>query len=167
MRFLSNILWLCVGLVLSIVIGIHYAKADTLPNAQLTPGVARDVDMQTLCTTSTKLVRHTSKATKTAVYKEYGITPRHAPECTGPDGACFEIDHLIALTDGGADVKENLWPQSYDGACSAHHKDDLEFRLHRLICNGTITMQEAQSALSSDWVVAYAQYIDSKGCGDD
>ena len=45
--------------------------AADLPNPKLTPGVARMVTKDVLCTTSTKLVRNTSYYTKRQVYAEY------------------------------------------------------------------------------------------------
>lgn len=153
-----------VALWLTLLASCHPAYAGTLPDPDLTPGVARQVTLDTLCHTSTKLVRHTSQATKDAVYAEYNLAPRHEPSCTGPSGACYEIDHLIALTDGGADVKENLWPQLFDGPCNAHDKDKLEVKLHSLICDGSITLDVAQTALAEDWAVAYKTYVDEKGC---
>lgn len=137
---------------------ISKADAADLPDNKLTPGVARNVDVNTLCHSSTKLVRLTTTAMKLAVYKEYGIKPRHAPECTGTGHSCYEIDHRIALEDGGADDIKNLWPQSYDGTWNAHVKDLYENFLHRKICNGKITIQKAQKELADDWIKGYKSH---------
>ena len=133
--------------------------ADVLPDPKLTPGVAREVDVNTLCTTSTKLVRNTSEKTKKLVYSEYGLSAKRLDECTGPSHSCYEIDHLIPLEDGGADVEANLWPQLYDGEWGAHKKDKLENFMHKQICTGKITIKEAQACLSKDWVSCYKQKI--------
>jgi hypothetical protein len=137
-------------------------KADTLPNQDLTPGIARDVDKQTLCTTSTKLARNVPESVKKQSYANYGMTGNHTGYCDGKSGC--EVDHLISLELGGANDIKNLWPQPYDNSCNAHQKDALENKLHRLICKGTITMQDAQTAISVDWIAAYTKYIDPKGC---
>lgn len=145
----------------------NIAYAGELPNPAFTPGVARDVTKEQLCTTSTKLVRHTTAQTKTDVYAEYGITPRHALECTGPGHACYEIDHVIALEIGGADVKENLWPQEYEVVPTdptwqkngAHLKDSLENRLHKNICDGTTAIADAQACIATDWIKCYARVM--------
>ncbi|MEO6147537.1 MAG: hypothetical protein ABIT70_10950 [Sulfuriferula sp.] len=144
---------------------VALAHAGVLPDPVLTPGVTRDVTVQTLCTTSTKAVRHTTAATKAAVYKEYGITPRHSPKCTGPGHSCYEIDHLLSLEDGGADDAKNLWPQIYDGPCNAHMKDQLENYVHRAICKKQMTIPEAQALLLTDWVASYRKYIGPLECG--
>ena len=123
-----------------------------LPNPNLTPGVARQVTQDTLCTTSTKLVRHTSAETKRQVYAEYGLKPLFGDGCTGPSHSCYEVDHLIPLEAGGADVKSNLWPQLYDGINNAHDKDKLENYLHKQICTNKITIQQAQSCIAKNWI---------------
>ena len=130
-----------------------------LPNPNLTPGVARQVTQDTLCTTSTKLVRHTSAETKRQVYAEYGLVPKHSPNCTGPSNSCYEVDHLIALTDGGADVKSNLWIQLYDGPNNAHEKDKLEEKLHSLICTNKMSMKDAQNCITKDWIACYKKVM--------
>ena len=130
------------------------AMAGDLPDPILTPGVARIVDIKTLCTTSTKAVRLTTQAMKDAVYKEYGIMPRHSIECTGPSHSCYEVDHKYALEDGGADDVKNLWPQAYDGTWNAHMKDKLENIIHKKICLGNITIAQGQDLLNN-WTDSY------------
>ena len=119
--------------------------AADLPNPKLTPGVARQVTQDELCTTSTKLVRHTTSDTKKQVYAEYGLKPNRSSNCTGVAQSCYEVDHLIPLEMGGADEKNNLWPQLYDGVNNAHDKDKLENFLHKQICANKITMKQAQA----------------------
>lgn len=138
------------------------ATADVLPNLQLTPGATREVSIQELCTTSTKLVRNVPDSEKKQVYASYGLAGNHTGYCDGASGC--EVDHLISLELGGSNEQTNLWPQPYDDACNAHEKDALENRLHKLICNGTITIDEAQQAIRSNWIEAYAKYVDSAGC---
>lgn len=131
------------------------AQAADLPDKQLTPGVTRDVDVNTLCHSSTKLVRHTSTDVKKAVYAEYGIKPRHALTCSGVGHSCYEIDHRIALEDGGADDIKNLWPQAYDGTWNAHQKDKLENYVHKQICSGKMTVQQGQAVFLGNWITYY------------
>jgi hypothetical protein len=72
----------------------------------------------------------------------------------------FEIDHLISLELGGADVAENLWPESYDTTpWNAHTKDKLEDRLHALVCAGKLPIEQAQREIAADWIAAYEKYI--------
>jgi hypothetical protein len=75
------------------------------------------------------------------------------------NGHHYEIDHLVPLSIGGADVAENLWPQSYDTApWNANVKDRLELKLLHLVCHGDIPMAQAQQEIATDWVAAYQKY---------
>jgi hypothetical protein len=38
---------------------------------------------------------------------------------------------------------------------SAHEKDWLENRLHKEVCNGDITLEDAQEQIKTDWYAAY------------
>jgi len=88
---------------------------------------------------------------KHQVYVEYGIDPN-----TGQ----HEIDHLIPLGIGGADARENLWPESRDTMTwNAGVKDRLENYLHVEVCAGHIAAQDAQKAIAADWVAAYRKYL--------
>lgn len=137
-------------------------NAPNLPDDKLTPGAIRNVTAEELCTHSTKEVRHTGLATKLAVYRAYKIAARNDPSCTGPSHSCFEIDHRVPLEDGGADVKENLWPQPYDGPWNAHQKDQLENFVHREICAGRMTVEEGQKIFLGNWIENYKLYIGVK-----
>jgi hypothetical protein len=122
------------------------------PDPVLTPGAVLTTDVATICQAGySKTVRHTSGKLKAAIYSEYGIdkTSSH-----------FEVDHLISLELGGADVAANLWPQSYDTELwNAHSKDRLENRLHALVCAGTLPIARAQREIASDWIAAYERYV--------
>jgi hypothetical protein len=136
-----------------------------LPNAKLTPGatnpdITQDNIGETICNNhgghwTTKKIRppasYTNKLKKQQI-AEYGYS-----DTTMHD---YEEDHLIPLTVGGnpRDPK-NLWPEPWNGAYGAHVKDKLENELHRLVCNGTLTLKEAQEAIATDWISAYEKYV--------
>lgn len=68
-----------------------------------------------------KAARHTSGKLKAVIYREYGITKAQRKR------GHYEIDHLVPLGLGGADVAPNLWRQSRDAEpWSAKRKDRLE-----------------------------------------
>lgn len=72
----------------------------------------------------------------------------------------FEVDHLISRELGGADVVDNLWPESYvTQPWNAHRKDRLENYLHKLVCRTLITLLEARREILNDWTVAYRKYF--------
>jgi hypothetical protein len=74
----------------------------------------------------------------------------------------FEYDHYVPLELGGAvNDPRNLWPEP-DYARPApfylNPKDHLEDALHRLVCNGEMTLARAQRLIAADWVTAYQRY---------
>jgi hypothetical protein len=132
-----------------------------MPDPSKTPGHATYHTTATVCSLpSTKDVRHVPDSAKQQVYSDYGIAKCQA-QCAGPQGC--EIDHLISLELGGANTIDNLWPQPYDGDWNAHDKDRLENKLHQMVCKDkSITLQEAQKEIATDWVAAYKKYIGAR-----
>ncbi len=58
--------------------------------------------------------------------------------------AHYEEDHLISLELGGAPrSKKNLWPEPRS---QAKESDPLENAWHKQLCNGTLTLKQAQHA---------------------
>lgn len=57
-----------------------------------------------------------------------------------------------------------MWPQPYRIKCGARVKDVLETKLKRLVCDGTLTLAEAQKEIATNWIPAYAKYVDKDGC---
>ena len=157
-RVMRNIVFFIIGLMIGMISVL--ALAGELPDPALTPGVSREVTLNELCTTSTKLVRNVPESEKIAVYEEYGMSGNIRTVCK----AGAEVDHLINLGIGGANDIHNLWPQSYCGPCNAHQKDHLENVLHARVCKGLMTLQDAQYAITHDWRIAYQKYVDQKGC---
>jgi len=129
-----------------------YAADPILPNPQLTPGAVLTTDLSKICQPGyTRTVRHTSGALKRKVYAEYGIKR---------DSGRYEIDHLIPLEVGGADVRANLWPESYDTErWNAAVKDKLENYLHVEVCARHVSIEQAQSEMAEDWIRAYRKFL--------
>lgn len=78
------------------------------------------------------------------------------------DPADYEEDHFISLELGGNPTDaRNLWPEPYnststpDYTLGAHQKDQIENFLHKEVCNGTITLAQAQTAITKDWFAIY------------
>jgi hypothetical protein len=126
------------------------------PDPKLTPGAILTNDPATICQPGyAKTVRHTSGKLKAQIYREYGLDKASSH---------FEIDHLISLELGGADVAANLWPESYDTApWNAHLKDALEDRLHALVCARKLPVAQAQHEIATDWIAAYEKYVSGNG----
>lgn len=128
------------------------AADHVIPDPKLTPGAAETTDTALICQPGySRTVRHTSQALKHKVYIEYGIDK---------DLGNYEIDHLIPLGIGGADVRNNLWPESQDTSpWNAELKDQLEHSLHAEICASRIQITDAQKAISTDWIAAYRRFL--------
>ena len=129
---------------------------DDLPylqNHELTPGsVFPNATREEICVPGyTKRVRHVSGETKRERYHAYGIS-HHRP-------GDYEMDHLISLELGGDNEPTNLWPEPYHGTNNAHVKDKVENELHRLVCNGTIPLEQAQREIATDWLAAYRRHV--------
>ena len=129
-----------------------YARELYLPNHILTPGDTLVVSEKDLCKSGySATVRNVPESEKKQVYEEYNMQPDKSP-CP------CECDHLISLEIGGSNDIRNLWPQPYSGKFSARRKDVLETHLKRLVCDGKITLKEAQEEIKGDWTKAYLKY---------
>jgi hypothetical protein len=122
-----------------------------LPDPQLTPGATLDVTTTDICVPGyTKKIRYVPIAVKRQVYREYGAVYR--------PGA-YEIDHLVPLELAGSNSIKNLWSESYSIEWNARIKDELENRLHMLVCHGSVSLSEAQRAIATNWIDAYKRYF--------
>jgi hypothetical protein len=124
-----------------------------MPDPNLTPGdIFPDVTADTLSRPGyTKSVRDVPESEKERVFAEYGIA-QHSP-------GEYEVDHLIPLELGGSNDIKNLWPEPYHGAWNAHVKDRLENKLHSMVEEHEIALDEAQKEIATDWITAYKRYV--------
>jgi hypothetical protein len=135
-----------------------YARPDPrcTPGA-LNPAVTQSTIDATICRHGwTRTVRPAVSVTepeKLASMRAYG--DRAAP-------SRYEYDHLVPLELGGAvNDPRNLWPEpDYMGAMGFYRnpKDDLENALNHLVCDGRVSLPQAQRAIAADWVSAYFRY---------
>ena len=103
---------------------------------------------QTICVSGyTKTVRPSTNYTnklKIQQITEYGYS-----DTTLKD---YEEDHLISLELGGAPSDpKNLWPEP---GGSPNPKDHIENLCHKKVCDGGITLAEAQKQISTNWQTA-------------
>lgn len=158
------------SVVFGFVIGalITLPKAQDLPDKTLTPGftnpaVTQANIKQTICVSGwTKTIRPPASYTTKLKLKQLR---GNGPYASALGASAFEEDHLISLEIGGHPTNElNLWPQHWAAPFGAHEKDQTENTLKRLVCNGTITLIEAQQAIATDWIAAFKKYV--KGAGN-
>lgn len=117
-----------------------------LPDSSCTPGAIFPAASTTqICRSGyASSVRNVTQAVKDQIYQEYGIATHKPGE--------YEIDHLISLELGGSNDIKNLWPESYQGKYNAHVKDNVENMLHTKVCDGTLSLSDAQKAIAANWV---------------
>ena len=152
------------ALTLSLLVCASCLAYPDLPDAAVTPGkinpaVTQGNIKQTICVSGwTKTIRPPASYTTNLKVQQL----RSGPYKSNLGPAAFEEDHLISLEIGGNPTdQKNLWPQVWnptDGQ-GAHKKDHLENTLKSLVCAGSITLKEAQDAISSNWLTAFDKYV--------
>lgn len=127
---------------------------DSLPDAGCTPGTVFPLitSVQVCVSGYSKSVRSVPESVKRQVYVEYGITTHATGE--------YEVDHLISLELGGSNDIANLWPEPAEPQPGFHQKDIVENFLHRQVCDGVISLAEAQKVIATDWLDIFHQMRD-------
>jgi hypothetical protein len=122
------------------------------PNAQFTPGAVVAATQRDVCSGSADASATIPPAIKSRVLQLYGVA--------SVQGDAYEVDYLITPELGGATDIRNLWPEPYEHTMwNAHVKDQLENRLHELVCHGELDLTTAQHDISTDWIAAYRKYF--------
>ena len=133
--------------------GCAYRAGGELPDLRCTPGsvdprVTPDNIHQTICKPGyTATVRPPVGYTnplKRDLLAAYGRA--------GDDPRAYELDHLIPLALGGAPTDvANLWPEP---DATPNPKDTVEHRLQREVCDGRLSLMDAQRGIVTDWRTA-------------
>jgi hypothetical protein len=137
------------------------ALANGLPDPALTPGAIDPAVTQsnlksTVCVRGyTSTVRPDKRVTnrlKREQIQQYGYQDRNPQS--------YEQDHLIPLNIGGnPSDPRNMWPQPRDAQWGAEEKNDLEFVVYRMVCNGDISLEAAQARIARNWIEAYQAWV--------
>lgn len=127
----------------------HCQINGVLQDKGCTPGdVLRTATVDQICQPGyAGKVRDVPQSVKNQVYAEYGITT-HKP-------GQYEIDHLVSLELGGSNDLSNLWPEAANPKPGFHEKDQVENYLHTQVCQGTLSLQQAQISIATDWLAVY------------
>ena len=118
-----------------------------LPDRRCSPGaVDRTLTQARICSAGfrTGSVRNVPQSEKFAVEREDGMPAKLY-------GRTIEIDHIVPLELGGSNSIANLFPEPGSGADSYHVKDELENRVHALVCSGRLALRTAQQRIATNW----------------
>jgi hypothetical protein len=96
----------------------------------------------------TSTIRNVPQSEKFAVEREYGMRAAYY-------GRTLEVDHIVPLELGGSNAIANLFPEPGSGKASYHVKDELEDRLHDLVCANRITLASARRGIAANWKRLY------------
>lgn len=120
-----------------------------LPDPTCTPGnTFANVTADQVCTPGySRGVRNVPQSEKDQVYANYDIAS-HSP-------GQYEVDHFIPLELGGSNDISNLWPEPAAPQPGFHQKDRVENYLHGQVCSGAMTLSNAQSEISTNWLNVY------------
>jgi hypothetical protein len=122
-----------------------------LPDSACTPGaIFPEATKEKICVSGySKSVRHVTTSTKNKVYAAYGIKKRLPGQ--------YEVDHLVSLQLGGSNEVANLWPEIDKPKPGFHEKDRVENYLHDQVCDGKMTLRQAQIQIATDWKAVYSK----------
>jgi hypothetical protein len=142
-----------IGLLGAATLAVAADSVQTgLPSATLTPGDARKVTKEQICAPDyVASLKPARDSVKEEAFSRYGL--RDGKSTTEV------LDHLIPIALGGTDSVENLWPEPARGDWNATQKDALEQKLLGMVCDGSLTVKQAQTAMKKNWVQAYQQYV--------
>jgi hypothetical protein len=95
---------------------------------------------------SAKDRRKVPSAVHKQAFTEYGYS---FPQTAG----AFEVEPFIPLELGGDNTIENLWAEPARPKPGFHEKDHEDY-LHKHVCAGAMTLDEAQKAITTDWLTS-------------
>jgi hypothetical protein len=155
-QLLVNLLACCALAADTAAVAAHITPDPQHTPGAINPGVRQQNISSTICARGyTRSIRPPFEYTnplKRRLVREAGLPPAAIRD--------YELDHLIPLELGGAPYDtRNLWLESWAGDYGAARKDDLERRLHDLVCAYRLRLVDAQHVIATDWVQAYRTYM--------
>ena len=150
-------------------LSISCHSVNGLPDPTCTPGVTNPNVTQanidsTICVSGwTSTVRPPESYTeplKAQSIQQYGYADKNLSD--------YEYDHLIPLEVGGNpwDTR-NLWAEPHYGNYTSYDKDGLENYLNAQVCDGKMTLVQAQTEIATNWVQYWIAAGKPNGTNDD
>jgi hypothetical protein len=123
---------------------------DVTPDGHCTPGATDErVTQENIATTICQAgwVTANLKRPSTSITRRIERFALVAYGRPGDDPADYELDHLIPLVLGGSSDPANLWPEPGQ----PNRKDVVEVRARRAVCDGLLSLDDAQRWIAADW----------------
>ncbi len=139
------------GFLAASVMALPAMAAAQLPNNYYTPGKAEKVDVKQLCAaTFESSAKPVADWQKNSALERYGVRP---------ENFSGELEHLVPVSLGGTNDPDNLYPFHAQGEYTAEAKQRLAQKLHELVCDGKLSLKQAQDVFKKDWTKGYKQYL--------
>lgn len=127
--------------------GIAFAQ---LPDNYKTPGAATKANMKQICAADyAGSVKPVAGWQRTEALSRYGLRP---------ESFSGDLDHLIPVALGGSNDPDNLFPFHPQNELTLDAKNRLADKLRQMVCDGKMSLKDAQDAFKKDWTKAYRQY---------
>jgi len=140
-----------------------YSENSGLPNTKLTPGALNPAVSQanirsTICVVGwTATIRPPVTYTNQLKYSQLHSGYNLSGDLNMKD---YEEDHIVPLEVGGNPTSPlNLFPEPRNIALGSYVKDQLENRMHQLVCSGAVTLKVAQQVFLTNWEKGYQKYL--------
>lgn len=138
------------GVIAACAVAVPAIAGAQLPNAFATPGATTKASAKEVCAAGYESsVKPVAAWQKTAALEKYGIRP---------ESFSGELEHLVPVALGGSNDPENLWPMHAAGDMTPEAKARLADKLKTMVCDGKMSLKDAQNAFKKDWTKAYKQY---------
>ena len=157
------------GILLAASVGLSacgaavYTAESGLPNVKLTPGAVNPNVTQanirtTICVSGwTATVRPPVSYTNKLKFDQLNSGYNLNGDLNMKD---YEEDHIVPLEVGGNPSSPlNLFPEPRHIKLSAFLKDQLENRIHRLVCSGQLSLKSGQAIFLTNWEKGYSKYV--------
>lgn len=119
------------------------------PNPRLTPGVVSVRDVTAVCQQPKRTRAAIPYPQQQAIFYEYRIW--------GQASSNYGLDYLVPLQLGGSTALANIWPAAISGI-GFHEKEQLNYRLRLLVCQGGMPLDQAQHQVVGDWYALWIKY---------
>ena len=139
------------GVLAASVMALPAMAMAQLPNNMYTPGKADKVDVKQLCAeTFETSVKPMADWQKNTTLERYGVRP---------ESFSGDLEHLVPVSLGGTNDPENLYPFHAQGEYTLEAKQRLAAKIHELVCDGKMSLKQAQDIFKKDWTKGYKQYV--------